>query len=175
MPGLDGPVPMGSAVVPFGLVLLLGMFLMIPATMGVHRSRKLGMKYLFRGIRFVIAIIILLGAIIAIGFMIPGGSSGFGGGNYVSDLLKSISSSPMAGEYSFTINEANVTGDVTAKWGLGLGAVLLLISGIIFIVAGVLEIVANKVFFETKIPAEKPKRVKKKPPVEQPPSETKKE
>jgi len=175
MPGLDGPVPMGSAVVPFGLVLLLGMFLMIPATIGVHRSRKLGMKYLFRGIRFVIAIIILLGAIVAIGFMIPGGSSGFGGGNYVSDLLKSISSSPMAGEYSFTINEANVTGDVTAKWGLGPGAVLLLISGIIFIVAGVLEIVANKVFFETKIPAEKPKRVKKKPPVEQLPSETKKE
>jgi len=175
MPGLEtGPVPMGSASVPFGLVLLIGMFLMIPATIGVHRSKKLGMKYLFRGIRFIIAIVILIVAIMAIGLMIPSGSSGFGG-DYVSDFLKSMSSSPIAGEYSFTINEANVAGDVTMNWGLGLGAILLLFSGIIFIVAGALEIVDNKVFFETKIPVEKQKRVKKKPPVEKTSSETKKD
>ncbi len=175
MPGLEtGPVPMGSATVPFGLVLLLGLFLMIPATIGVHRSRKLGMKYLFRGIRFVIAIVILIVAIMAIGFVIPSGSSGLGG-DYVSGLLKSMSSSPMGGEYSFTITEANIAGDVNMKWGLGMGAMLILVSGIIFIVSGALEIAANKVFFETKIPVEKQKRVKKKPPVEQQPSETKKE
>lgn len=169
MPGVSGPIPMGSVSLPFSIVLLVGLFLMILATIGISRSRKLGLKYLFRGIRFIVIIVILVAAIMAIGLFAGAGSSDSGSDNYVSDLFKQISSKPFGGEYAFTMNEQNVTGNVNVKWGIGSGAVLVLVSGVIFLVAGILEIVDNKEFFVTKIPEKSIFGRRKPPVVQQPP------
>jgi uncharacterized membrane protein len=169
MPGVTGPVPMGSVALPFSIVLLVGLFLMVLSTIGISRSRKLGLKYLFRGIRFIVIIVVLVAAIMSVGLFAGAGSSDSGSNNYVSDLFKQISSKPFGGEYAFTIDEQNVTGNVNVKWGIGSGAVLVLVSGIIFLVAGILEIVDNKEFFEPKTRVKKSIFGRRKPPVVQQP------
>jgi len=169
MPSENGPIPMGSAMVPFSIFLLVGLFLMVLATIGVNRSRKLGMKYLFRGIRFIIVIVVLVSVVMSLGLFAGFGSSNSGSSSYVPDLLKQISSKPFGGEYPFQINVQNVTGDVNVKWGIGSGAVLVLVSAIFFLVAGILEIVDNKEFFEPKTRVEKSLFGRRKPPVVQQP------
>ena len=156
LPGLNGPVPMGSVLFPFSLVILVGFVFMTLSTIGIYRSRKLGVKYLSRGIKLIVLIVLLLVSIMALGMIAnPNGSSGFEGGDYVARLIGSISSKPFGGEYVFSIGEENVNGLVSVKWGMGIGAVLLFVSGVIFLIAGVLEITANKVFFKPKTPVGK--------------------
>ena len=167
MPGSDGPIPMGSITIPFYLILLIGFIFMILATIGVHLSKKLGRKYLLRGIRLFVVVIVLIIAIMSIGLMAGIAPSDEGAGSYVGDFINSISGNPVGGTYSFTISEEGVTGNVNAEWGLGFGAILLLIAGIILIIAGVLEIMDNKTFFTPKVPKAKPK----KQPVQQPADE----
>jgi len=169
MPGVTGPIPMGSVSLPFSIVLLVGLFLMILATIGINRSRKLGLKYLFRGIRFIIVVVVLLAVVMSVGLFAGSGSSDSGSSSYVPNLLQQISSKPFGGEYAFTVDEQNVTGNVNVKWGIGSGAVLVLVSGIIFLVAGILEIVDNTEFFEPKTRIKKSIFGRRKPPVVQQP------
>jgi hypothetical protein len=165
MPGSSGPIPMGSISIPFYLILLIGFIFMIISTVGVHLSKKLGKKYLLRGIRLFVVVIILIIAIMSIGLMAGISASGEGIGSYIGDFLNSISSNPFGGTYSFTIAETDAAGNINAEWGLGFGAILLLIAGIILIIAGALEIVDNKKFFTPKITEEK---IKKEPIQKQP-------
>jgi len=159
MPGADGPSPMGTIAVPFYLILLIGFIFMILAAIGVTHSRKLGMKYLMRGIRLIVVIVIILVVIMSIGMMAGAGDEG--SDSFVSDFLNEISSSPMGGQYSYTIQD-DATAQIDAEWGLGSGAILILLSGVILMVAGILEIMDNKIFFETKQPIEKKGKKKDK-------------
>ena len=159
MPGADGPSPMGTIAVPFYLILLIGFIFMILAAIGLTHSRKLGMKYLMRGIRLIVVIVIILVVIMSIGMMAGAGDEG--SDSFVSDFLNEISSSPMGGQYSYTIQD-DATAQIDAEWGLGSGAILILLSGVILMVAGILEIMDNKIFFETKQPIEKKGKKKDK-------------
>ena len=133
---------------------------MVLGTIGLHRSRKIGTKYLLRGIRLIVIIAAILIVIMSIGMMVGSG----GADNYINEFLNAISSNPAGGEYMYTITQEGVTGQVNAKWGLGLGGILLLISGIILLIAGILEIIDNKEFFKPKQPIESKKKRKEKPP-----------
>ena len=164
MPGSNGPTPMGTVIIPFYLFILIGFIFMILAAIGINRSKKLGTKYLFRGIKLMLIVIVILIAIMSIGMLAGNTADSGGAGSYISDFLNALSGSPMGGEDIFTMGQGEVTGQVTAKWGLGLGGLLLLISGIVFLIAGILEIFANQVFFEPKIPIEKKKKKDEKPP-----------
>ena len=173
MPSVKGSIPAGAVVFPFYLIILVGLIFMILATIGVHLSRKLGYKYLFRGIRFIGVIAVLLLAIVLLGSF---GDSGDGG---IGEILNSISSSPMGGNHTLIISESlgenAVNGQANFSWGLGIGAILLLLSGIIFLMAGILEIIDNKTFFKPKIPTEKAKESDREPSAEpkEPPKEEK--
>jgi len=89
-------------------------------------------------------------------------SDSFGSDNFIVGLLSKISSNPTGGTYYSQNVFPDVTGDISFKWGLGSGAIYLIISGIILLVAGILEIAAKKDFFQPKIP-EKQKLNGKKP------------
>lgn len=145
MPTVNGPVPMGTVYFPFSFIILIGFIFMILATIGVHLSRKLGFKYLYRGIRLIVLIVIILVVIMSIGMIIDSGN-----GNDISNLLDKISGNPMGGTYSFDVTSDDVTGGANVSWGIGLGAILILLSGIIFVISGVLEIIDKKTFFEPK-------------------------
>jgi len=154
IPGESGPIPMGSFVLPFSLFIAIGLIFLIITTIGIPLSRKLGSKFIWRGVRLIIPFILILIVIMALGSIVPTSPvEASAGTNYAEEILGSISGSPFGGQSSTFITVENaVSGQVDVQWGLGLGGWLLLIAGIIIIVAGVMELMAKTQFFTTKIP-----------------------
>jgi len=171
VPGSSGPVPMGSFSLPFSLIMGVGFLFLVIASVGLIESKKLGKKYIWRGIKLLIPVIIIIVVIMFIGNIISGSMAGMG--DEASDIgsIFDFTSSPLGGQRSIPTSQAS--GTLTLQWGLGLGGQLLLLSGIVFIVAGILELSAKTTFFEPKMmepPKEKKlkKRAKSKEPEEQP-------
>ena len=177
IPGQNGPTPLGTVSLPFSLLIGIGLLFMIIATIGISHSKKLGWKYIWRGIRLLIPIILLIVVILAISSIIPSDAiAGSEAGGSIGEILSSISSSPLGNQKTFLLSIEEVSISLQMRWGLGLGAQLLLISGIIILMAGILEIIANTQFFETKIPLKKHKKAQvqqQQPPVvpQQPPTQ----
>jgi len=158
MPSAYGPVPMGSVVFPFAVVILIGFIFMVLATIGIPNSSKLGLKYVFKGIRIMLIIIVLIVALMLMGNLTGLSSQGGAGSdNFITGLLSEISSNPMGGTYSSSDVISEVSGSFTFQWGLGQGAVYLLIAGIVLFASGVIELVAKKDFFKPKTPYKKEK------------------
>jgi len=157
IPGQNGPTPLGTVSLPFSLLIGIGLLFMIIATIGISHSKKLGRKYVWRGIRLLIPIILLIVAILAIGSIIPSDAvAGSEAGGSIGEILSSISSSPLGNQKTFLLSIEGVSIPLQMRWGLGLGAQLLLISGIIILMAGILEIMANTIFFQPKTPVAMP-------------------
>ena len=167
IPGTSGPIPMGSFDLPFSFFIAVGLIFMIIATIGIHLSKKLGTKYIFRGIRLFIPFILIIILIVAIGSIVPSiAGEGDTISTYLASVINPITSSPFGGESTTSISEAGITAQVNTQWGLGSGAWLLLIAGIIMLVAGILELMAKTQFFATKIPlpGQGPARMPVQPP-----------
>jgi len=160
-PTPNGPMPMGTASIPFSLILGIGLIFLIVGNIGIYHSKKLGWKYIWRGVRLLIPFILLIIVLFAIGGLF-GSAAGDAGGDDLpfDDILNSISGSPLGGQETFNIvvEEEDVSVSVPLKmsWGLGFGAQLLIFGSIILIVAGVMEMMANTQFFITKIPVGMP-------------------
>jgi membrane protease subunit (stomatin/prohibitin family) len=140
---------------------------MIIATIGIPLSKKLGTKYIFRGIRLFIPFILIIILIVAIGSIVPSIAVGSGTiSNYLQNVINPIISSPFGGQSTTSISESGITAQINTQWGLGSGAWLLLIAGIIMLVAGILELMAKTQFFATKIPlpGQGPARMPVQPP-----------
>jgi hypothetical protein len=155
IPGASGPTPMGSFVLPFSLFIAIGLIFLIIATIGIPISRKLGTKYIWRGVRLIIPFILIVIAILAmasiISSLIPPELST--GTEYVEDILGSISDAPFGGQSTtFITLEDMIDGQVNVEWGLGSGGWMLLSAGIVMIIAGILELMSKTQFFTTKIP-----------------------
>jgi len=162
VPGSSGPVPMGSFSMPFSLIMGIGFLFLVIASVGLIGSKKLGKKYIYRGIKLLIPVIIIIVVIMFIGNIISGSMAGMGDEASGISSIFDFTSSPLGGQQSIPFPEAS--GTLTLQWGLGLGGQLLIISGIIFIVAGILEISAKTTFFEPKITVPpKEKKAKKTP------------
>ncbi len=167
VPGESGPTPVGTLLLPFSLLLGIGLVFLIIASIGIVQSKKLGTKYIWRGIRLFLPIISILIVIMALGSLIPSDMAGEDlQGAEVNDIFSSISSSPIGNQesFDFTYTESDVTETATLnmKWGLGLGGWLLLFAAIILMISGVLEILAKTQFFQPKTPVGKPPKEKRK-------------
>ena len=94
---------------------------------------------------------ILLIVVIAFIFsMIPSNivnASAGAGSSYVEEILSDLSSSPFGGQSTVAVSESGFTGQIGMQWGLGSGVFLLIIGSIIIMVAGVLELMGNRMFF----------------------------
>jgi hypothetical protein len=172
LPDRSGPVPLGTFAVPFYLLIGIGLVFIILATIGIPRSRKLGEKYMFRGVRLIIPFILVWIFILFVGQIITMVAPVDIKGN--ADVFKAanaVSASPFGGHYSVTITDVTGGGTVYLQWGFGLGLYLLVIAGFILIAAGAVEIIAHTTFFEPKEPElskkEKKQQMKEKP-VEEP-------
>ena len=156
MPSQYGSIPMGNAALPFAYIFLIGFIFMFLSTIGIYKSNKLGRKYILKGIRFIMIFVFLIIFLLVIGFFIDSMPSG-GTGSGLPNLLNSISSNPVGGSYSIPSYDLypGTSGTIEFQWGVGLGMILLVLSGIIFIVGGVFEIVSTKEFFKLKTPIDK--------------------
>lgn len=149
VPGLTGPIPMGSFTVPFSLLIFISLVFLILNTVGIEHSKKIGKKYAYRGIRLFVPFIIIFIIIMSLG-MIPFESFADVGEASVNidEVVGEIAGSPFGGQKIVSIPD--VEGQIELQWGYGLGGYLLLISGIILIISGAAEIVADTSFFERK-------------------------
>jgi hypothetical protein len=150
IPGENGFRPIATISIPFAIFIGIGLLFLVIATIGISYSKKLGWKYIWHGIRLILPVILILIAIMAIGSFISLEESNNTVSNTMSDILKSISSSPFGNQKTFYVTQNETTVSIPMSWGLGLGTQLLLISAIIFIFAGILEMSAKTQFFVTK-------------------------
>ncbi|UCF12316.1 MAG: Vps62-related protein [Thermoplasmatales archaeon] len=161
VPGLTGTIPMGSFTVPFSLLIAISLLFLIIASIGVAHSKNLGKKYVYRGIRLFIPIILIVIIILALSAIPFESFADTGDASIdIGEVIGAISGSPFVGQQIVSIPE--VEGQVELQWGFSLGGYLLIISGIILIISGLLEFNANTSFFESKIIEKKRKEIKDK-------------
>jgi len=152
---------MGSFTIPFSLLIGLGLFFLILGTIGIAHSKKLGKKYITRGFRLVLIIIVILLAIISLGFIGSVTELDGSADQTASDILTALSSQPFGGKKTIEMMDIPDVDAATVQlqWGLGFGGQLLILAGSIIILAGILLILAKTTFFESKfdeMPKKKP-------------------
>jgi hypothetical protein len=154
LPNQNGPIPLGTLAVPFYLIIVIGLVFLVLSTIGIAQSRKLGKKYLLRGIRLLFPFIFILLFILLIASVIPLlVPPTIDGNTEVQSAMNAVSASPFNGKYTMSTPEVP-GGSIQLTWGFGIGAYLLLFAGIILIIAGVMEMTAHEQFFEEKSPAQ---------------------
>ena len=151
-PGTSGPIPMTTIEIPFSLFIAVGLVFLIIATIGIPLSRKLGKKYIFRGIRLIIPFILLFIMAMAIGSIATPETSESIDTTYVEGILGPITESPLGGESSTILPTESGNVQIDISWGFLTGIWLLLIAGIILIISGALEIISKTTFYQTKTP-----------------------
>ena len=149
IPGLTGLIPIGSLMIPFSLLIAIGLVFLIIASMGVTQTKKLGRKYILRGVKLLIPIVIIIIAIMFLD-MIPYESMADTEGSIVDigEVLETISGSPYGGQTVVAVPD--VLRQIELNWGVRLGGLLLLIAGFILIISGFFEIYANTELFTAK-------------------------
>ena len=152
IPGSNEPLPVGSLPIPFSLIIGISILFLILATVGIPLSKKLGSKYIWYGIKLLFPVIFIVVGIALLGAIASNFSGGVSDYYNVKAVIDSISRSPIAGSTAVPVSGTGADGVINLQWRLGLGAWLLLIAGITFIIAGILEKLAKTQFFTTKIP-----------------------
>jgi hypothetical protein len=69
------------------------------------------------------------------------------GNNDMGAVFSSLSNNPFGGSESFLLAEDGLTGSIDMVWGFGLGGYLLLFSGFLLILSGVIEVISKKTFY----------------------------
>jgi hypothetical protein len=158
-----GPVQMGSLDIPFSFFIGISLIFLILATVGISSSKKLGKKYIGKGIRLIVPIIVIFIAIIAIGSIDLSDAIGGESANAeIANILSTISGSPFGGQQAVTIQDG---GTVNFQWGFYYGGLMLITSCVVLIIAGILELMARTTLFGNKSIDEalkEPKKSKKK-------------
>jgi len=153
LPDRSGPVPLGTFALPFYVLIGIGLVFLVLATIGVSTSKKLGKKYLTRGLRLMVYFLLILGLILAIGSIVKmAAPAKIQGSADIFNSVNAISAAPFGGRYSAPITDVP-GGSVFLQWKFGIGAYLLLIAGIILLIAGLVEIIAHAQFYEEKVSA----------------------
>jgi len=150
LPDRSGPVPLGTFALPFYLILGIGLVFLVLATIGISQSKKLGKKYILRGIRLLVPFILIFIFIMAIGSLIPQFAPiNMKDNTDVFSAMNAVSAAPFNGQYTVQLSGVD-GGSVHLQWGFGIGIYLLMFAGILLIMAGLIEITAHAKFFEEK-------------------------
>lgn len=151
-----GPVQLGSFSLPFSLLLGISIVFGILGTIGISKSKTLGKRYIFRGVKLLLPIIVLLIALIAIGFLpIQETSTTTTPPSSFEEVFNAISHAPFGGETTIHIEDSSVSGEIFFQWGVELGGKLLLLAGAILIISGILELLAKTSFYVSSRSQEK--------------------
>jgi hypothetical protein len=153
LPNRTGPIPLGTFTLPFYLIIGVSLVFLVLSTIGIAQSRKLGKRYVLRGVRLLIPFILILIFILLVASFVSLLSPPASAGNAeMLSAMRAVSAAPFSGRYVVETTDV-AGGSITLHWGFGLGAYLLLFAGIVLIMAGLMEITAHEQFFEEKSPA----------------------
>jgi hypothetical protein len=151
LPDQGGPVPLGTFALPFYLILGIGLVFLVLSTIGISQTKKLGKKYVTRGVRLLVPFILIFIFIMAIGSLVPQLAPATMKGNTdMFSVMNAVSAAPFNGQYTVQLSGVDGGGSVHLQWGFGVGVYLLMFAGILLIMAGLIEITAHAQFFEEK-------------------------
>ncbi len=144
--------------IPFAIILLSSVVLNVLDLIGVEKAKSLSRTYIISGITSLIPVIIILVFITQLAALITPFANAMAGGAtippQIDEMAKRMSSSPIMGEYSGTLDSY---GSLSISWGLAIGSYLFIAAAITKIVAG---IITRKAVVTEKL--EKPKKQKTK-------------
>jgi len=158
-------VQMGNVALPFALLIGIGLVFFVLGTIGVAKSNKLGRKYLYRGIRLFVLILLIIIAIMSAGMFVDTSMIPEGDSVPLVDLFQALSAEPFGGSYTMSVEVPDgQQASVFFNWGIRQGGLLILLAGMIMIIAGIMEIITMKQFFTPKKPqpVKSPKNKKQK-------------
>jgi KaiC/GvpD/RAD55 family RecA-like ATPase len=123
--------------IPFSIIFLSSVILGILDIIGLEKPRGLSWSYIMEGFTILIPVILILIFIFALAGLIPVFANFVGGGqtipSQVTDIASALSSSPLGGVFSDTINSQ---GSLEATWGLAIGSYLFIAAAAIKIAGG---------------------------------------
>jgi len=125
--------------IPLGILLLSSVVLNILDLVGVEKPKSLARTYIISGVTSLIPVILIIVFITQLaGLIMPFASAMSGGAAIppqVDEIAREISSSPLMGEYSGTLNSY---GNLYVTWSLGIGSYLFIAAAVTKIVAGII-------------------------------------
>jgi hypothetical protein len=136
----SGLVQLTALPIPLSIILLTPLIFLLVGTIGVS-DRKIAFKLLTRGILMLLPVIIILAIVATLSSMYIYFPEEVSGVDDAKLILDAVSSSPFSG--SETVYMSDLDEDADVKWGLGIGGYLLLVTGILFIIAGIMRFVAK--------------------------------
>ena len=123
--------------IPFSIIFVSSVFLNFLDIIAVEKPRNLSKTYIFSGITSLIPVIIIIIFIVSLTGLVSSFAGSLSGGqplpNQVTELVSSMSQSPLMGAYSDTINSS---GSIDINWGLALGSYLFIIAALLKVGAG---------------------------------------
>lgn len=124
--------------IPFAIIFLASVILTVFDLIGVEKARNLSRKFIVSGITTLIPVIVILIFVTQLAGLIPQFAGAFAGGTplppQVEQIARAISSSPISGSYSGTLDSY---GQLSVWWSLGIGSYLFIAAAIVKIIAGV--------------------------------------
>lgn len=149
-PSMQGPVPLGGMVLPFAYIVLIGTMIFLVGTIGIVHTRKLGLNYIWHGIRLLLPFILILLFVLMLGqlsSLVPAGVPEVR--VPAQDTLAAISRAPLQGSFSTPISQP-AGSMLSVSWQMGWGVYLLLFASVAFFVAGILEVATRDTFYQTR-------------------------
>lgn len=137
--GTRGATQLFSIAIPLGIILFSSVVLGLLDMVGFEKVKSLSTKQIISGITSLIPVILLIVFVAELASLIPMFASAMGGGvampPQLNDVSARISSSPINGAYSSTIDTA---GSLNVWWGLGIGSYLFIVAAAVKIAAGII-------------------------------------
>ncbi|OPY31254.1 MAG: hypothetical protein A4E32_01704 [Methanomassiliicoccales archaeon PtaU1.Bin124] len=133
------PYQLAAIALPFGMLIFLSMALLVIGSV-VTRRKKMPMRYISKGITLIVVLVMILVVVMSISALEPMFHQIEGGDGAVA-IVQEIAKNPIGGSTTLTVPSY---GQVDMKWGLGIGALLMVIAGIMLLVAGLMYRTACK-------------------------------
>ncbi len=138
----SGVIQAGAVPIAFSLLIGASILLFILGTIGLD-SKKAGRKYMVRGIKFIIPVILIIVTVMSfslLAFQLNESGASEGAEEDAGKIINTISSHPLGGDNTLLLPEY---GTVYVTWGMKSGAFLLIASGIALIVSGAIQMMAG--------------------------------
>lgn len=133
-----GVVQIGALPVPLWAFIVVGLLAFVMSTVAAEPA-KIGRKSITRGIAMFLPLLVVVIVIASVGSMVA--SFAPAGDRSIETIIGVMASSPFGGEQSVTTPDF---GTVGVQWGIGLGAYLLVVAGVLMIAGGALHLASRR-------------------------------
>ncbi|MEI6796100.1 MAG: Vps62-related protein [Methanomassiliicoccales archaeon] len=130
-----GLTQLASFPVPFGILITLTILTFLVGLIAVNQA-KAGRKYLWRGFKFILPMVITIVLIVALKGVVPSFAPG-PGVDATQQVVNSMAASPFGGNTRIFMADFGSTIDF--RWSLGIGAYLMIVAAVLMFLGGFLQ------------------------------------